>query len=272
MQDVELVILGCGATAIEVARRLGAAGRRVTVLPAGGVDGSNGLSEALPDMELSSLRDPGEVPAGAVVIEDGGLIGDARRALLSDLSTALDDDIVLAAVVESVGVGELAAASARPGRVVGVHLSFAASTPQLFEVVAGLDTEREAVERCTTALHALDFDVIPAPDRPGFLVDAVLRPYLNQVIQALDDGIASAEDIDTAVELGLGYPVGPLTVLDRLGLDEHLAVTTAMHSETQHPDDAPPPLLRRMVAAGRTGDRAGRGFRAGTSPTQNEET
>lgn len=272
MQDLELVIVGSGATAVEVARRLGAAGRAVLVLPAGGVDGTSGLSEALPDVELSSLADPAHVPTGATVLEDGGLTGDPRRALMSDLSAALDDDVVLAPVVESVGVGELAAASTHPGRVVGVHLSFAAPTPQLFEVVAGLDTEPEAVERCTAALRDLDFDVIRAPDRPGFLVDAVLRPYLNQVIQALDDGIASAKDIDTAVELGLGYPIGPLTVLDRLGLDHHLAVTRAMHDETQDRHHAPPPLLRRMVTAGRTGERAARGFRTGTPDTPNEET
>ncbi len=271
MQDLELVIVGSGATAVEVARRLGAAGRAVAVLPTGGVDGRSGLSQALPDVEPSPLEGPGHVPTGATVLEDGGLTGDARQALLSDLSAALADDVVLAPVVESVGVGEHAATSTRPGRVVGVHLSFAAPTPQLFEVVAGIDTEPEAVERCTAALRALDFDVIPAPDRPGFLVDALLRPYLNQVIQALDDGIASAEDIDTAVELGLGYPIGPLTVLDRLGLDHHLAVTTAMHDETQDPHDAPPPLLRRMVTVGRTGERVGRGFRAGTPDAPNEE-
>lgn len=272
MQELKLVLVGSGATVVEVARRLGAADRAVTVLAAAGVDGTDGLSEALPDVELASLDDPGEVPVGATVMEDGGLAGEARHALLADLSAALADDVVLAPVVESVGVGELAAASARPGRVVGVHLSFAAPTPQLFEVVAGLDTTPEAVERCTATLHDLDFDVIPAPDRPGFLVDAVLRPYLNQVIQALDDDIASAEDIDTAVELGLGYPIGPLTVIDRLGLDHHLTVTTAMHDETQDPHDAPPPLLRRMVAARRTGERAGRGFRIGTPDTPNEET
>jgi 3-hydroxybutyryl-CoA dehydrogenase len=272
MQDLELVIVGSGATAVEVARRLGAAGRAVAVLPAGGVDGTSGLRDVLPDVELSPLPGPGHVPTGTMVLEEGGLTGDARHALLADLSAALDDDVVLAPVVESVGVGKLAAASARPGRVVGVHLSFAAPTPQLFEVIAGLDTEPEAAERCTAALRELDFDVIPAPDGPGFLVDAVLRPYLNQVIQALDDGIASAEDIDTAVELGLGYPIGPLSVLDRLGLDHHLAVTTAMHDETQDPHDAPPPLLRRMVTAGRNGERAGRGFRAGIPDTPNEET
>ena len=97
-------------------------------------------------------------------------------------------------------------------------------------------------------------------DRPGFLVNRLLMPYLNQVVQAYDDGLASAEDMDAALEGGLGYPMGGLKLLDLIGLDIHLHATSAAYEQTHAPHLAPPPLLGRMVDAGYLGRKAGRGF------------
>jgi 3-hydroxybutyryl-CoA dehydrogenase len=97
-------------------------------------------------------------------------------------------------------------------------------------------------------------------DRPGFLVNRLLMPYLNQVIQDYDDGIADAGDLDAALELGLGYPMGPLKLLDLIGLDNHLHATQAAYEQTRDAHYAPPPLLERMVDAGRLGRKSGRGF------------
>ena len=103
-------------------------------------------------------------------------------------------------------------------------------------------------------------------DRPGFLVDALQLPYLNDVIDAYDEELASADDIDVAIRLGLGYSAGPLELLDARGLDVHLTATEAIYNATLDPRYAPPPLLRQMVAAGLLGSKAGRGFHDRHSP------
>jgi 3-hydroxybutyryl-CoA dehydrogenase len=106
-------------------------------------------------------------------------------------------------------------------------------------------------------------DPVVVPDRPGFLVNRLLMPYLNDVVQAYDDGLATAEDIDTALELGLGYRMGPLEMLDMIGLDVHHHATRSAYEQLLDRRFAPPPLLDRMVDAGYLGDKTGRGFRAG---------
>jgi 3-hydroxybutyryl-CoA dehydrogenase len=114
--------------------------------------------------------------------------------------------------------------------------------------------------------------VVEVRDRPGFLVNLLLMPYLNDVVQAYDDGLASARDIDTALELGLGYPKGPLGLLDLIGIDVHCHATTSAYNATLDPVFAPPPLLRQMVAAGYHGNKSGRGFVVGTAPDGPEES
>jgi 3-hydroxybutyryl-CoA dehydrogenase len=106
---------------------------------------------------------------------------------------------------------------------------------------------------------------VEVKDRPGFLVDRLLMPYLNDVVQEYDDELATAEDIDLAIKLGLGYKVGPLELLDSIGIDVHLERTSAAFEATSDPQFAPPPLLRQMVAGGHVGNRTGRGFRVGTT-------
>jgi 3-hydroxybutyryl-CoA dehydrogenase len=255
--ETRIVLAGRGPTATELARRSAARGRRVTVLRTQREEDIVALQPAEPDAEVQVVE---RAERGDVVIEDGQESGDTRRGLLAMLAGAIDVATVIAVCTELDLVTDLAPAVPAPERVVGFHLSFAAPTPQLVEVIPGLATARSAVEASTAVAQEFEFDVVTAPDRPGFLVDAVLVPYLNQVLQALDDGIASGEDIDTAVRLGLGYPLGPLALLDRMGLDRHLAVAEAIHAETADPHAAPPPLLRRMVAAGWTRAASGRGF------------
>ena len=199
------------------------------------------------------------------------------EAVTEDLDVKVE---VLRAVVEVVGPAALIATNTsalsvtgiagqlpNPERVAGLHFFNPVPAMQLVEVVRALQTDDAVVAALLSFTHHLGKVGVEVKDSPGFIVNRLLMPYLNDVVQAYDDGIASAEDIDVALELGLGYPVGPLAMLDRIGLDVHLHATTNAYEATLDPQYAPPPLLRRMVAAGRLGTKTGSGFR--THPEEN---
>jgi 3-hydroxybutyryl-CoA dehydrogenase len=136
------------------------------------------------------------------------------------------------------------------------------------EVVTALQTGAHLADKLVAFVETLDGKVpVVVSDRPGFLINALLMPYLNDVIQEYDDGLATAGDIDLALKLGLGYKSGPFEMLDMIGLDVHLNATQSAYAATRDDRYAPPPLLRRMVAAGRLGAKSGHGFRAGERPS-----
>jgi 3-hydroxybutyryl-CoA dehydrogenase len=157
-------------------------------------------------------------------------------------------------------VTELAATVPRPERFGGLHFFNPAQRMKLVEVVAAEQSSEETLVTLEAFAEGLDKQPVRTKDRPGFLVNRLLMPYLNQVIQAYDDGLASAEDMDTALEMGLGYPMGGLKLLDLIGLDIHLHATSAAYEQTHDLHLSPPPLLSRMVSAGYLGRKAGRGF------------
>ena len=134
---------------------------------------------------------------------------------------------------------------------------------RVVEIVAALQTDEAVVDRLAGLVASLGKDPVVVKDRPGFLVNHLLMPYLNDVVREYDDGLASADDIDTALKLGLGYKLGPLELLDLIGLDVHDHATTSAYEATQDPCYASPPLLRQMVAAGFLGNKNARGFRVG---------
>jgi len=129
--------------------------------------------------------------------------------------------------------------------------------------VRALSSDEATVDRLVEFSTSIGKTPVVVPDRPGFLVNRLLMPYLNDVVQAYDDGLATAEDIDKAIELGLGYPIGPLSLLDLIGLDVHQHATTAAFVDSHLATMAAPPLLSRMVDAGYLGKKSGRGFRVG---------
>lgn len=185
-----------------------------------------------------------------------------KKALLTEVAETVDEQTPILTNTSALSVTDLAAILSNPGRVAGLKFSNPAPLTRTVEVVSALQTDEGLVDRLVAFVGTLD-DKVPVvvADRPGFLVNALLLPYLNDVIQEFDDGLATAEDIDVALELGLGYETGPLRMLDRIGLDVHLHSTEAAYTATADPRYAPPPLLRRMVAAGRLGDKNGHGFR-----------
>ncbi|MBB5791671.1 3-hydroxybutyryl-CoA dehydrogenase [Jiangella mangrovi] len=170
-------------------------------------------------------------------------------------------DAVLASNTSSIPVMKLGCVTHRPDRVLGAHFFNPATRMPLVEVVESLLTDRGCTERVESFLTGvLDKQVVRVRDRSGFIVNALLFPYLMSSIRMLESGFASAADIDTAMVLGCNHPMGPLALADFVGLDVVSAIGESLHHEFREPHYSPPPLLRRMVDAGLLGRKTGRGF------------
>jgi 3-hydroxybutyryl-CoA dehydrogenase len=172
-----------------------------------------------------------------------------------------DPDAILATNTSSLSVARLARATERSGHVVGIHFFNPVPALPLVEIVPSVLTERDITERAERFVtDVLGKTVIEAPDRAGFVVNALLIPYLLAAIRMVESGFATVEDIDQAMVAGCAHPMGPLALADLIGLDTTAAVATSMYAEFKEPLYAPPPLLLRMVEAGLLGRKSGRGF------------
>lgn len=185
---------------------------------------------------------------------------DEKKAVLGALDRIVAPGVVLASNTSSLSITEMAAATRRPDRVVGLHFFNPVPVMPLVEVVRGLSTAEEVVAAMREFAGRLGKTVVVARDMPGFIVNRLLIPYLLDAIRVLELGVASREDIDTAITLGLGHPMGPLTLLDFVGLDTTYYIAEAMFQEFKDSRYAPPPLLKQMVLAGWWGRKSGRGF------------
>jgi 3-hydroxybutyryl-CoA dehydrogenase len=185
-----------------------------------------------------------------------------KAALFAELDRAAErPDVILATNTSSIPIIQVAQATTRPAQVVGVHFFNPVPVQRLVEVIPSVLTSPQAVERVTALVtKTLGKTVIKAPDRSGFVVNALLVPYLLAAIRMLDAGYATAEDIDLGMTLGCAHPMGPLRLSDLIGLDTLKAVADSMYEEYREPLYAPPPLLRRMTDAGLLGRKSGRGF------------
>lgn len=184
-----------------------------------------------------------------------------KQAAFAALDAVLPEHAVLATNTSSLSVGLLAASTSRPQRVVGMHFFNPATVQPLVEVVHTLLSERDV---CEAAAHfcenSLGKQVIRCADRAGFVVNRLLVPYLLSAIVLADTGWTTKEDIDAGMKGGCAHPMGPLELCDLIGLDVVCAVAEVMYEEFKEPLYAPPPLLRRMVEAGRLGRKTGEGF------------
>jgi 3-hydroxybutyryl-CoA dehydrogenase len=185
---------------------------------------------------------------------------DAKRDAYIRLDAVLSDAAIIASNTSSLCITELAAATKRPDRFGGLHFFNPVPLMKLVEVIRGLTTSDETHGRLMTFAHAIGKEPISAPDRPGFIVNRLLVPYLLDAVRAYEHGLGTLEDIDKGMQLGCGHPMGPFTLLDFVGLDTTYYIANIMHEEFRDPAFAPPPLLKRMVLAGRLGRKAGRGF------------
>jgi 3-hydroxybutyryl-CoA dehydrogenase len=172
-----------------------------------------------------------------------------------------DRQAILATNTSSIPIIKLAMVTKRPEQVIGMHFFNPVPVLRLVEVISSLLTNAETTQRVHDyAINSLNKRVITSPDRAGFVVNALLIPYLLSAVRMLESGFASAEDIDTGMVVGCAHPMGPLALTDLIGLDTTLAVAQSLYEEFKEPHLAPPPLLSRMTQAGLLGRKSGQGF------------
>jgi 3-hydroxybutyryl-CoA dehydrogenase len=185
---------------------------------------------------------------------------DVKTTLFKQLDEMLAQHAIICTNTSSLCVVELAAKTKRPDRVAGLHFFNPVPMMKLVEVVKTIATSQETVDTLFAFSMKLGKEPILAQDTPGFVVNRLLVPYLLYAIRLLEDGLASKEDIDKGMKLGCGYPMGPLELLDFVGLDTTYYIAQIMFDEFKDPMMAAPPLLKRMVLAGRLGRKSGAGF------------
>jgi 3-hydroxybutyryl-CoA dehydrogenase len=195
-----------------------------------------------------------------LVIEAATEHQETKRDVFRRLDEVTRPEVVLASNTSSIPIVELAAVTGRPAQVVGMHFFNPVPVMGLIEVVRAITTSDETVESSRGFGAVLGKTTVLSKDRAGFIVNMLLIPYLNGAVRMLDEGFATCEDIDMAVSLGLAHPMGPLRLLDLIGLDTALFVANVLFEEFREPLFAPPPLLKRMVTAGRLGRKSGAGF------------
>ena len=183
-----------------------------------------------------------------------------KNALWRELDELCGSDTIFASNTSSLTIAAMAAATQRGDRFVGLHFFNPVPLMPLVEVVRTVTTSEETFRRAFAFAKSLGKEPVAAKDNSGFIVNLLLVPYLLDAIRAVEHRVASVPDIDKAMQLGCGYPMGPLTLLDFVGLDTTYKIAEIMFTEYREPRYAPPPLLRRMVIAGMNGRKSGKGF------------
>jgi 3-hydroxybutyryl-CoA dehydrogenase len=183
-----------------------------------------------------------------------------KKALFSELDRLTRRDAILATNTSTLPVVELAMETSRPEQVCGIHFFNPAAAMRLVEVVVPLTASPDTITTVHAFVAACGKEAVEVKDRAGFVVNALLFPYLNNAMRLLEEGVATMEGIDAAMTGGCGFPMGPFALLDLVGLDTSLAILEALHAESGASGALASPLLRRMVAAGRLGRKTGHGF------------
>jgi 3-hydroxybutyryl-CoA dehydrogenase len=183
-----------------------------------------------------------------------------KQQLFADLDRTCRPGVILASNTSSISITALSSATRRPERVIGMHFMNPVPVMQLVEIIRGLATSDETYQSTRALSERMGKTAVVSRDVPGFIVNRVLMPLVNEACFALYEGIASAEDIDHAIQLGLNHPLGPLALIDLIGLDTTLSILEVLHRELGDPKYRPCPLLRQYVAAGWLGRKTGRGF------------
>jgi 3-hydroxybutyryl-CoA dehydrogenase len=185
---------------------------------------------------------------------------DDKRAIYDAVEPVIGPHTIVASNTSSLCITELASATRRPDRFGGLHFFNPVPLMKLVEVIPALTTSEQTTQALTLFARSLGKEPIAAPDRPGFIVNRLLVPYLLDAIREYERGLGTIEDIDNGMKLGCGYPMGPFTLLDFVGLDTTYYIANIMFEEFREPRFAPPPLLKRMVLAGYHGRKTKRGF------------
>ncbi len=272
-------VLGCGLMGSGVAQVSAAAGydtvvREVADAPL--AKGKAGIEKSLAKFvekgklgeddrdatmgRLSFVTDMGALKDCDIIIEAVTEDLDLKNAMWKELDVMCPPSTIFASNTSSLTIAAMAAATERPDRFVGLHFFNPVPLMQLVEVVRTVTTSMEAFDTTFAFAQSLGKTAVAAKDNSGFIVNLLLVPYLLDAIRALENGLASIEDIDNAMKLGCGYPMGPLTLLDFVGNDTTYKIADIMFDEYREQRYAPPPLLKRMVMAGLYGRKSGKGF------------
>jgi 3-hydroxybutyryl-CoA dehydrogenase len=273
MSFARVLVVGAGQMGAGIAQVMAASGREVSLHDSqpGAVErGLDGIRRSLERLHEKGGPEPGEVlgrvtpVVGLVeadllieaIVEDA----DAKRSVFRAADEALPAHAVLASNTSSIPITELAAATARPGQVIGMHFFNPVPMLPLVEVIRAEQTTDETAEAIVALARDLGKTPAEANDFPGFVSNRILMPFVNEAAYALMEGVAEAEAIDTVAKLGFAHPMGPLALADLIGLDTCVAIMEVLHEGLGNPKYAPCPLLRQYVQAGRLGRKSGRGF------------
>jgi 3-hydroxybutyryl-CoA dehydrogenase len=272
-------VLGCGLMGSGIAQVSAAAGfttyvlevsdevlqkgmSRVEKFLAGGVDKGKMTAEER-DRILGNLTGTtryGDLQDCDLVVEAIVENVEEKRKAYAQVEAVVGPHCVIASNTSSLSVTELAAATTRPDKVAGLHFFNPVPLMKLVEVIRALPTSQETYDLLFEFSRAIGKEPVAAPDRGGFIVNRLLVPYLLDAIRCLEEGLGTVEDIDKGMKLGCGYPMGPFTLLDFVGLDTTYFIANILFDEFRETRFAPPPLLKRMVLAGYLGKKSGKGF------------
>lgn len=209
---------------------------------------------------LTAVGDLKRMSEAQIAIEAATENFELKVKIFAAVDEALSEGAILASNTSSISITKLAAATSRPSRVMGMHFMNPVPVMKLCELVRGAQTSAGTYDAVRGLAVKMGKTVITSEDHPGFLVNRILIPLLNEACFALQEGVGSAEDIDTGAKLGLNHPMGPLELSDLIGLDTVLAIAEVLHREIGDPKYRPPTTLRNYVAAGWLGKKTGRGF------------
>ena len=273
-----IVVIGAGTMGHGIAQAAAVSGYQVTLTdvdPAALERGKQAIEKSTDKLAKKGIIDQNqlEAAAGIAIAEDMAAAGDAhlvieaatedpeiKLALFKELDQVASKGTVLATNTSSISITRIAGATSRPDRVIGMHFFNPVPLMTLLEVIRGLETSDAARDLAFEVGRQMGKEPVEVKDSPGFIANRILIPMINEAIFALQEGLGSADDIDTIMKLGMSHPIGPLALADLIGLDVVLHIVEVLHRDFGDDKYRPARLLRQMVDADRLGRKTGKGF------------